>query len=292
MPNRSQNPGHKRNFFGKRKISHRQVRPKNRKRRGNSRYILFFILICLLIGSTGWGLSLMVRKLDFFNIRTIDVTGNQQLEEEFLKELAAEFIGKNLYEVPLRNVSYKFENIIRIERVRIRRVFPNKLKLIVQERTGYIYLKTVEGILVPLDKEKRVLATPNSSYQKEDYTSAGTDSKSFYLREDLPIFHSGLSIKDLNTGDIVNDRSLERVYHVHRLITGGRIEENSISEYYLQDDDIFLIEMRTGSIICLGEKNYPEKLHKLEFVLENVGLDPNTFLDLKFKDQVVISVRR
>lgn len=244
---------------------------KQRKRRGNSRFILLFLGMVLLLITIITGFSHVIKHLSWFDIRRIVVSGNVNLEDTFLQELAAEFIGTNLYSIPLKNVSYKYENIVRIKRLRVRRVFPNRLKLIVNERVGFVYIKTAEGSLVPIDIEKTIL-----------------DRKGFYLKEDLPVVHTNISVRELNTGDVLENSFVDKICEIHKMILSSNISESSISEYYQHNNDLFLIELNTGSRICLGRDNYPEKLQKLEFVFENIGIERLSFLDLKFADQIVI----
>ena len=246
-------------------------RRSRRKRRGNSRYILLFLLISFLLISTLYGFFFAIRNLSLFNVKAIIIAGNTNLDEEFLKELAGEFIGSNLYSIPLKTIGYKYDNIVRIDRLRIRRVFPNKLKIIVQERIGYMYIKTVEGLLIPVDVQKTIL-----------------DKRGSYLSEDLPIIHTELRERDLVVGKVLEDDHVDRVYEIHKYLINGNIDEKIVSEYYLRNNDLHLIDSGTGSSICLGRKQYSEKLQKLEFILDNMGIEPGTYIDLRFADQVVI----
>jgi len=199
------------------------------------------------------------------------VTGNTNLEEEFLTGLAVEFIGSNLYSVPLKTIGYKYDNIVRIDRLRIRRVFPNKLKIVIQERIGCMYIKTTEGFLIPIDEQRTIL-----------------DNRGFYLNEDLPIIHTDLRAKDLVVGEVLDNDLVVRIYNVHNYLVKSNIDERIVSEYYTKNNDICLIDSKTGSSICLGRDNYSERLQKLAFILDNMGLEPRTFIDLRFADQVVI----
>ncbi len=286
----SRNSKNKKNIL-KRDVSPAVPKRSSRKRRGNSRYVIFFLLIVLLLVVTIWGLNSVIKKMDLFNIKSIDISGNEHLEREFLRELASEFVGVNLFAIPVRTITYKYENIVRIEKIKIRRIIPGKLKIIVQERAGFLYVKTVEGVLIPLDKEKRILATPFTNYSNTSTTSDNSKKQGFYLTEDLPIVHTTIKLEDLVMGEILEDVFVDKVYDLHNHVLLSNINDKFISEYYQLKEEIFLIELHTGSHICLGKEDFSNRLHKLKFVMENLGIEPYTYLDLKFKDQVVIRSR-
>lgn len=247
---------------------------KRRKRRGNSRFIIYFLLISALVIFAVRGGHYLLRHVSWFNITSIVVTGNINLDEESLKELAAEFIGTNLYSVPLKTVEYKYENIIRISDIKIRRVFPNRLKLIVEERIGFVYVKTNEGILIPVDEYGIVL-----------------DRRYSFLSENLPIICADISKKDLIPGNGTDNEVIQQAIEIHKTVIESNINENDVSEYYLSNGNFYLIELNSGSRICLGKENYREKLYKLEFIMDNIGIEKQSILDLRFEDQVVIRNR-
>ncbi len=251
--------------------NNRRSSNQRKKRRGNSRYILLFIGICLLALSILWGFHHIIQKMSIFNVSRIVIAGNINLEEEFLKEIATEFIGTNLYSVPLKTVMSKYDTVPRVKKMNVRRVFPNRLKLIIQERESYMYLKTEDGSLIPIDEQYTVL-----------------DKKNSYLLEDLPIIHTNYRSADFTPGTMVEDEKIVFIFEVHNLFKESKIDENLISEYYIEDDDLHIIELNTGSEICFGNDKFPEKIEKLAFVWENFGFENKQRVDLRFKDQVVM----
>jgi cell division septal protein FtsQ len=218
-----------------------------------------------------WGFHHIIQKLSIFNVSRVVVTGNINLDEEFLKEIAVEFLGINLYSVPLKTVSSKYDAVTRIKKINVRRVFPNRLRLIVQERESYMYLKTREGLLIPIDEQYTVL-----------------DRKESYLLEDLPIIHTDFRSDELATGARVDDDKITLIFGIHELFKESELDEHLISEYYMEDDDLRVIEVNTGSEIRLGNDGYPDKIKKLAFVWENFGFENKQIVDLRFKDQVVM----
>jgi len=113
-----------------------------RKKRGSSRYYILFIFLVILLGSSAFLIKILVRNLDFLQVKTILVTGNENLETEFLANIMKDFIGENLFEVSKEDVLPKYQNINRISDISLSRKFPDKLVLKVKEKYGYLYIKT------------------------------------------------------------------------------------------------------------------------------------------------------
>jgi cell division septal protein FtsQ len=247
-------------------------RSQRRKRRGNSRYAIFFLLIVIAIIVSGFTATHFMKRMSFFDIEQIIVDGNENLNSSFLEELALEFVGQNLFAVASNDVRLRYDNIIRIKRMKTRRSLPNKLKLIFEERKGFVYLNTKEGVIVPVDKEMMVL-----------------DNRGFYLSEDLPVFHTDISKEELLAGDTLSNEIVAEIMNVHERIALSSIDEQLISEYYFRNGNLFIVEASTGSRICLGSESFQDKIEKLEFVWQNIGIENNTKMDFRFKNQVVIS---
>ncbi|MFA5497990.1 MAG: FtsQ-type POTRA domain-containing protein [Candidatus Cloacimonadia bacterium] len=241
------------------------------KRRGNSRYVMLFIMIgvgLIILSSILYTYS---KKWSFFNVRKIEISGNQNLETDFLREMVSEYIGVNINTISARQLSYKYSNIVRVKKMKLRKVLPFKLKLIFIERIGYAYIKTIEGVIVPIDKEFVIL-----------------DKGGFYLQENLPIIETKLSIADLQTGETLEDENVTQLIEVHKLIEENNIDGTLISEYYINRGNVYLIEANTGSVVCLGNKDFPTRIQKLKFVCDNVGIVEYKHIDLKFENRIIV----
>ncbi len=254
--------------YGKTK---KQLQSKQRKRRGNSRYIATYLSIAILIPIMISIAYIIASRVEYFTITRIEIVGNQNLNSSFLEEMSSGFIGMNLFSVSEKNISLKYENIVRVKNTKIKRILPDKLRIIVNERTGHFYIKTVEGYLIPIDKGMVVL-----------------DNNGFYLSEDLPIIDTDLSVNALTTGTVLENDFIVEVYQIHSIIEESLIDSKFISEYYRLNSDLYIIEARTGSRICIGSKNYEERLTKLEFVWRNIGIETHQEIDLRFDNQVVL----
>lgn len=248
-----------------------RIKPKIKKRRGISRYIVTYLLIFLSLPVLYLAARFAASRVDYFTIERIEIVGNVNLNSSFLEEMSSGFIGMNLYSISKQNISLKYENIVRVKDTKIGRVLPDKLRIKIIERIGYLYIKTIEGYLIPIDREMIVL-----------------DSNGSYISEDLPVVDTDLSIDALSTGSVLENEFIEQVMLVHSAIERSRIDPDSISEYYRVDNDLFFIEAKTGARICLGAEDYEDRLSKLEFVWENVGIETHRKIDLRFNNQVVL----
>ena len=242
-----------------------------RKRRGNSRYVMLFIFLGVLLIALALTSYSFAKKMDFFNITKIEVVGNKNLDTEFLREIAKEYVGVNLFTLPEQHIKYKYSKIVRIKKIKLRRIIPKKLKLIFEERVGYLYLKTVEGQIIPIDKECVVL-----------------DYGNFLQQEDLPVVDTKLSVTNLTTGEVVADESVRKIMEVHKLVTASKLNEKLFSEYFIKNKDVYFVESKTGSIVCLGKKDFPAAIQKLEFYWDNLGILQYTEVDLKYTDRIII----
>ncbi len=257
-----------------------EIKRRRIKRRGHSRYLLLFAAISIVLVIGVYIGSLQLKNMEYFTVNKIEVVGNVNLNSLFLEELSKEFIGMNLFSVNLDDLIFKYDNIARINSIKAKRDIPDKLVIVIKERIGYLYVKTVEGILFPIDFERIVL-----------------DNRGFYPNEDLPVYDSNLSSEQLVIGDNIIDDGLETIFSVNSIIKASNFNEKYISEYYFTGDDLNIVidtskNSTTICHVCLGNGNYQDKIEKLQFISDNVGIEHLTVLDFRFNDQVVIRGRK
>ncbi len=243
-----------------------------RKRTGSSRFYFYFILSIMVIFFACFGIRSLVTKMSFFNISEIKVYGNYNLETEFLSNMSKDFLGKNIYLVSKEDVLKKYENIIRIEDVKVSRIFPNKLKIKIIEKIGVYFIKTSEGKFFPIDDKRTIL-----------------DNDNFYLKEMVPIIETNIPASKITFGSEIENEFVERVFELCTIIeTEDPDFINNISEFYCAEDNIFMVEANTGYRIVFGEGNIKGKLNKFSFLEQNRTFNKGTIIDLRFQDQLVI----
>ena len=243
-----------------------------KKKTGSSRYFFYFIFSTGIIITAYFGVKSLIIKMDMFYISKIEISGNTNLETEFLQNLSRDFLGQNLYAISKKNVLQKYENIVRIDDIKVTKVFPDELRIMVKEKKGIFYLKSKEGELFPIDRNRIVL-----------------DNKNFYEHEIIPVIETNIPSDIFLFGEKIENDFVERVFTFYdRLIKTNPEFSNHISEFYKDDDDIIMVETNIGYRIIFGDDEVEEKLKRYVFLEQNRTFEKGTIVDLRFKDQLVI----
>ncbi|MEA2097101.1 MAG: FtsQ-type POTRA domain-containing protein [Candidatus Cloacimonadota bacterium] len=243
-----------------------------KKRSGSSRYFFFFLVLIVLIYGTYIGINSLFTKLDLFKVKYIKISGNVNLETDFLKNICNDFINMNLYSISKKDVLKKYENIVRIESIKVSRIFPNKLKIEISEKRGVFFFRTERGIIFPIDKNRVVL-----------------DNVNFYENEVLPVIGTKIPDAEIIIGKRVENILIEKIFFLREKFANVDPDFiNSISEFYLKDENLIFVNANIGYRIVLGENEIEEKLKRLIFLEQNRTFEKGTIIDLRFKDQLVI----
>lgn len=244
----------------------------SRKRRGNSRYYLLFFSIVIAILLSGKGLALLLNRVDIFKINRIEITGNVNLEKEFLQKLVSDFYGQNLYAISRQDVMERYANIVRIQDTKVHRSFPDKLKIEITESLGKYLVKTTNGNLIAVDDKLSIL-----------------DSDNFYKYDILPILHTSLSADSLQIGSTISNPEFLHMAELFCNLEKSGIEFTSnISEMYVEDKEVVIVAASTGHKILFGQGDYADKLERYMFLESNNGFDSESIIDLRFKDRLVV----
>lgn len=151
----------KKKSVSKKKVTKKQTvkkvkkRPQmhERKRRIGTKIVKFIVVVCLLVGA---GCFLCLSPT--FNVQEIVVEGNVILPADTIRSLSRVELYKNIFLVnKLDTVSNVQENAY-VNRVKVFRELPNKIKIQVEERTEKYLLEFVEGKYAILDGQGYVLA--------------------------------------------------------------------------------------------------------------------------------------
>ncbi len=243
-----------------------------RKRRGNSRFLVFFVVILCVLAILGWAGYNWLSKASWLSIRTLRVEGNNTVSTATITHLLNGYVGRNLLALPAGEIRGQLLKIKRIRSARVRRIYPGTLKVLVREREGFLYVKSREGDLFPIDEQAMVM----------EYAV-------FTSREDLPIVHTQIHSSQLQVGKVVNDKFLNRVLALQKEIRREKPEFlKSVSEYYSEKDQIILVDAQYGSRILLGSEGLKDQLRRYQFVQENGVVDRRDIFDMRFKNQVVV----
>ena len=219
-----------------------------------------------------FGIRALFSSFSFLNIDRIEIVGNKNLEEEFLVNLATSFIGQNLFRIKSSEVRQKYENIFRVEKIKIGRKIPDVLKIKFTERIGLFYLKSKQGDLFPIDDQKLVL-----------------ENDILYPGENLPVIHTDISGTDIEVGITVVDETVDQVYEFYNQILDSDPEFlGRISEFYIKDNDLYLTELYKGYTILFGKNDIAEKYNRFSFLEKNREFNQGEIVDLRFKDKLIV----
>ena len=248
------------------------MRNRRRKQRGSTRYFILFIFASILLYSIWFGLTLILKNIDYFKIKNIEIEGTKNLDQAFLKNLSKDYIGVNQFRISKRDVARKYENIVRVKHVKVRRKLPSTLKIIITERIGFLYVKTIEGDFFPIDNELVVL-----------------DKADFYFSEDIPLVSLNIPKTVVHLGEKLRTQTLNSIMSLHNKIY--KIDKNfisNISEYYVKDKEIYFVDSHSGCRVILGEKDIDKKIKRYIFLRSNKGFKKNSIVDLRYSNQIIV----
>lgn len=245
---------------------------KDRKRRGNSRYYLFFLLSLMAVVALSSGVVYALRHLSIFELQEIRVSGNLAVPDSLIQQASNKYLDTNLFRISKKEVQNDLKSISRVKDVKVRKHLLNKLSLQISEREGLLYVKSFEGNLYPIDQDGVVLARYSHVY-----------------REDLPIYSSFYNDALFETGTQLEKPDLKRILALHQRVLKEAPEYlHIISEYYMIDNTINIIDARYGTRIIPCEENMATQLKRYQFVQDNGNISRSSIVDLRFDNQVVV----
>ena len=245
---------------------------KERKRRGHSRYYLFFVLsLVTLIGVVG-GVYYLLRSLDILKVDKILISGNKATDISLIRKVTDKYLGVNLLSVPSATLKHELLRFSRVKDVKIRKSLLHTLNVSLTERQGAVYLRTVEGDLYPIDDDAIVLAKYDQVYN-----------------EDLPVFSTHFKNAQLKAGGKVKSTAVGQVLRLHKRISHEAADfMPRVSEYYLVDSTVYIVDAITGTRIIPPKEDLAAQLKRYIFVSENGNIGNHKLLDLRFDKQVVV----
>ncbi len=245
---------------------------KTRKRRGNSRYLAFFILILLGITALGFGTYYYLSTVAWLNVQKIEISGNSAVADSLLRRTLQPYMGQNLLRVDKAEINQQVSAFARIKSVKVRRKLFSTLRIRVTERKASLYVKSLEGDLHPIDDQGMVLERFGNIYT-----------------ENLPLVNLLVNNSSLKSGRLMKNSALENVLTTHRRILSEAPEfAANISEYYTIDNTVYVIDARSGQRFIPSEKNLAKQLSRYEFVRDNGNVSQTAILDLRIDGQVVV----
>ena len=242
-----------------------------------------FFLLFVVLATVGYLLCGSLTKSDFFLITETRIKGCRMTTKRQILDLAGIDIHSNLLALDVKEVKKQLEAQEWVERVVIRRDFPNRLLILVRERIP-VALVNLTGGLYYLD-HKAVCFAPALPPEDMDFPVVSAD---------------GLDIADCN--GINNDHKTETLREALRFISlAGRgnavLPRQNISEVHLgENGNLILFLMDYPIPIYLGKGEMRTKYDKLVKVLSWLyrknKFDAITAIKVDYMENKVLATRQ
>jgi len=242
----------------------------------NGKAILIVGIVVIIMVLVGREYATWLKTSNSFRIQKVIVTGNELVSEKDIRQFIGFDSTKTVWEIDLPSSEKKIKENTFTERICVTRHFPDELHVTVEEKTpvallnfkSKLYCMNSEGLILP--------SKPGKMY-------------------DLPVlsgpFEGGVNIGQEVTGDLI-DGGL----HLLRMVidVSPNLYSN-ISEIVLGRNQGIVIYTNHSIPIWFGEHIIHQKVWNLEAILnqlkKNNEMKTVKYIDLRFRDQVVVGMR-
>ncbi len=114
-----------------------------------------FLILAFFAGAI-WGLDYFYNS-NYFRVKAINIEGNHQYEDENIIDSLGNITGMNIFEVDKKLIEDSLtENMVWIKSAELKKIFPDRINLLIEERKPYLLLDNGRGCYL-LDDEGIVL---------------------------------------------------------------------------------------------------------------------------------------
>jgi len=268
---------YKRSRIKNERLKIRKIKRQNKKVSPvKSRRAFYF---AIFLGSVFLSLLLLLKfaprswlDIEFLKTKDIRVIGNKNISEKEVKKLS-EIEGKNFLSLNLVEAAKRIVENPWIKIADLRRRFPNKISIAIQERSPFAYVQTASLNLI--DEEGVILRIVSEIEKKE-----------------LPVITGFRETSQLNPGDKITspniNMGIETLKEIRdkNLIPISDISTLDISNTF---NPVLTLKRSPGQIY-LGIGDLDEKVKKLKTLYENKNeiFPAISYIDLRFKDRVIV----
>jgi cell division protein FtsQ len=204
-----------------------------------------------------------------FAVAAVEVHGASRLSEDRILSVAGLAPGVNLWSVDTGEVRARLEGMPEIRRADVVRALPNRLTIHVEERRPFTLVHA--GRLHWLDEDGHVLGEETRAVSPE-----------------VPII-SGLTEEELATMRTApTDKARAAITLIRALLRSGSSLAAEISEIDMGRVEGPVLYTIDGVEVRLGTDDWEERLARLEGVLGQVATQEVRYVDLRFRDQVIL----
>lgn len=217
--------------------------------------------LCLAVLGLVWG----VTQSSSFSLQTIDIVGDfQNISQAEIQKAADVAPGKNLFQIPLKEVEKNILTLKWVDQVLIRRQIPHTL---------WIHVKEHEPQALLLDKRLYFVSKEGAVFKEVEKEAI----------RDLPVI-TGLS----------SESSLSEALHfINFFEANDDFSVFGLSEIHYNDATGFSFVTLTGPMeIKLGRENFEEKLGRLQKIWTGVKPELGAIkgIDLDYEERAFVKL--
>ncbi|OGP86913.1 MAG: hypothetical protein A2156_14265 [Deltaproteobacteria bacterium RBG_16_48_10] len=256
-------------------------RPKEKREEGGERFqgilkkvirVAFQLLLISFFLFISHRLYLHLLEDPYFQVREVEVKGCRKLAEKTLLSFAKIEGMPNLFTVRLREIAKRLETHPWIEQVKVRKVFPNKISIQIEERKPIAILQLGEPYYI--DK-KGVIFSPVGDKDEYNYP-----------------FLTGLTRQNLEKDPMVTKSLIMKALEFLRIVDKEKVSPlEEISEIHMEKTfGIQCFTQTEGVEVRMGWDQFGEKLKRLSLIwsdLQKRGISVNSIDCSDLKRMVV-----
>lgn len=134
------------------------VNNKKAKKHRGLKVFLSILLVILVV----FGLFIIIKNMDFFNIKKINVSGNTRLKKEAIIKDAKVKIGDNIFDTNTASIKKELMKSPYIDTIKITRKLPDILNIDIKEKGELVQIESKDRKYLVLDKDGNILDILNS----------------------------------------------------------------------------------------------------------------------------------
>ena len=184
----------------------------------------------------------------YFRVREVEVEGGRKIPKEILLSLTVMEGMPNLFSVKLKDVVKRLESHPWIEQVRVRKVFPHKIVIQVEERKPMAIIQLEELYYVDTQGE---IFTPVGDRDEYNYP-----------------YVTGLSRRVLERDPVEAKRLINKALELLRMVSQKKVPPlEEISEIHMEKAfGIHCFTKSEGVEVKMGWEDFEEKLKRLPLI--------------------------
>ena len=210
----------------------------------------------------------------FFNVKTVEVKGNETVLSEQILEAASIPQNINIFKIRKGKVKNAILNIPEIDTVKIRRLIPSKIRLDVTETKPVMYFSYQTGFVITNEKG-RVMSKVDTADELNLLNITGLEIKNAEICEKI-------SVQDTDKFDII-------ISTINSLSRVGLLQE--IRSCHFDDLQNVHMYLHDGTKVIFGKlTDFEYKLSVLTKVLVQVNRTEGAYIDLTTPERTYYGV--